>query len=367
MELSRRANMDTVMRLRRDYGAKVLQSCGRLRASRTSWEGWEVWGALWSLFLHVGIAGVAAGVGFAAAQNAAHKGSLGEWSSCARFFSCYVFAVMVVGSRMRALGNMLHEASHRSLSRSVRVNDALGHLLAAIDFQSFQNYRREHLSHHLYLGTVERDLDFQRTRAFGFATRVASPWKTHIGGALKLRHLPAFLRPVLWSREDGPRVTLLRLLGYVAVVLGLTLASGWQVFFLVFVIPYITSYQVFRYWSDAFDHGSLLAEEDEFLRSRNHAFLFFEDKGVFARKFGLFLSYVANALIFPRNDAYHLTHHLFPSVPTRLLPEAHRILLQDSLYAARNHIVSAKMFEGLYSMSDSHQSTNKEPSWHPPA
>ena len=326
--------MDTVTRLRRQYGSDIRRRCRE--PARLG-----VWWALGDLAIHVAIAAGAGWAGLRAFQGASQKAFEGAWGWSALCFACYVAMMFVTGSRMRALGNMLHEASHRTLSPSVRVNDALGHLLAALDFQAFQNYRREHLSHHLYLGSLERDLDFHRTRGFGFAKRVASPWRVHVLGALGLKHLSAFLRPVLWSREDPLVVTALRFVAYGTIGLGLHVAGAWQDFLLVFVVPYATSYQMFRYWSDAFDHGSLLGEEDEFLRTRNHFF----DFGKGPLKW--LQNRVLEALVFPRNDVFHLTHHLFPSVSTRHLRDVHEFLMQDAGYAARNHSVTVEMFDML--------------------
>jgi fatty acid desaturase len=310
-----------------------------MRCRVPAWFG--VWGALGALAIHVAIAAAAGWAGLITFQAASSRAFEGAWGWSLFFFVCYVFMVFVLGSRMRALGNMLHEASHRTLSSSVRLNDALGYLLAALDLQAFQRYRREHLSHHLYLGSVERDLDFQRTRDFGFAKRMASPWRVHMLGALGLKHLSAFLRPVLWSREDPPVVTALRFVAYGSIGVALHVAGAWQEFLLVFLVPYATTYQMFRYWSDAFDHGSLLGEEDEFLRTRNHCF----DFGKGPRKW--LQSRVFEALVFPRNDVFHLTHHLFPSVSTRHLREVHEFLMKDACYAARNHRVTVEMFDVL--------------------
>ena len=40
-------------------------------------------------------------------------------------------------------------------------------------------------------------------------------------------------------------------------------------------------------------------------------------------------------LFFPRNDCFHLVHHLFPQVPTRHLRDCHGRLLSHPEYRAR--------------------------------
>jgi len=241
----------------------------------------------------------------------------------------YPVAVFFIGTRMRALGNMLHEASHRTLTRSPKLNESLGTVIAALDFQILRTYRREHMSHHVHLGSPHKDLDFAQRRGFGFAEKTGSPWIRFVIFPLALGHLKAFLRPVLVSRQDSTRDTLLRVATYATLLAFAHFVFGWTALLLYYVIPYLTTYQIMRFWSDAFDHGVIIGEEEEFNRSRNHMFMW---------------GWV-NALIFPRNDHFHLTHHLFPNVPTCGLPQVHRLLCRDAAYAARLHDMSWDLFE----------------------
>jgi fatty acid desaturase len=95
---------------------------------------------------------------------------------------------------------------------------------------------------------------------------------------------------------------------------------GWKTFALYYLLPYATTYQIFRYWSDAADHAGVNQSEDELHRSRNHVF------------WG-----PVNWLLFPRSDQYHLVHHLFPVLPTRHLRRVHDMLMTEPAYAEMNH------------------------------
>jgi fatty acid desaturase len=75
-----------------------------------------------------------------------------------------------------------------------------------------------------------------------------------------------------------------------------------------------------NYWNDGVDHAGLIQEGDDLYASRN-----------------LILPQPLRALLFPRNDCFHLVHHLFPSVPVRHLPACHQRLLSDPAYAALKH------------------------------
>lgn len=41
-------------------------------------------------------------------------------------------------------------------------------------------------------------------------------------------------------------------------------------------------------------------------------------------------------VIFPRNDCYHLIHHLYPTLPVRYFDDVHSALLSDVEYRRRH-------------------------------
>ncbi len=62
-------------------------------------------------------------------------------------------ALIIIGSRQRALSNLVHDASHGNLFSSEKVNDSIADLLAAFPtFDTVEAYRKSHLGHHRYLG-----------------------------------------------------------------------------------------------------------------------------------------------------------------------------------------------------------------------
>jgi fatty acid desaturase len=185
----------------------------------------------------------------------------------------YGITTLFIGSRFRALGNMLHECSHGTFVRGPKLNMILGHLLAFIDFTDFEVYRREHMSHHRHIGDPVLDLDFI-------------------------------------NRSE------------LSLLLSAHFIFGWSNFLMFYIIPYVTVYQIFRYWSDAFDHAGITDSQQDFHRTRNH----------------LFGWQWLNLLVFPRNDQYHLVHHLFPGLPTKAFPQAHLKLMEaEPEYAKRDH------------------------------
>ena len=76
----------------------------------------------------------------------------------------YLLAVVVVGTRMVALGGLMHEAAHYRVFRSRLLNDVIGELMAFPTTASMAGYRNTHFAHHRELNS-EKDPDW--TRNFG--------------------------------------------------------------------------------------------------------------------------------------------------------------------------------------------------------
>jgi fatty acid desaturase len=232
----------------------------------------------------------------------------------------YVVCLFLIGSRFRAVINMVHECSHGILVRSPRGNILFGHFLAFFDFTAFDDYTREHLTHHRFLGHPTKDLDYAARRHL-FGTNDGSFLVRHILRPLTLFCVPSYIQPIIFRRSDSLPLALARasfILGLLALA---QFVIGWTAFVLYYLLPYATAYQVIRYWSDALDHADLLSSNDEFLRTRNHI-----------HRWSL-----VNWFLFPRDDQYHLVHHLFPKAPTRSHARLHSALLSSPAYAGRDH------------------------------
>ena len=257
--------------------------------------------------------------------------------SVAAGVALYPVAALLIATRMRALGNMVHESVHGTLTRDPGWNHALGQVLAWFDGTSLPRYAREHFSHHRHLGDPVRDLDFVGRARFGFGDACARPGLHHGLRGLTLAHLPWFLRPTPWGAEDPLRVRFARGVGYAALA-----ALAWRIgardVLLYHLVPYATLYQVVRYWSDAADHAGVLGAAEALHRARNH---------ILPRP-------ALDALLQPRQDQFHLVHHLFPAVPVRDLGRVHALLLRDPAYAALDH-----RFVALFT-------TPRSPAWKSP-
>jgi fatty acid desaturase len=224
-------------------------------------------------------------------------------------------------TRLRSLGNMLHECSHYTLFSRKPWNRMAGHFLAMILFESFDTYRKEHLTHHLYLGDAKKDRDFSGRFSLSIhkpLTREAIQIYFRHLFSLKFYHI--YLRPVFFSKNETILLTSIRFI-WIAIIFYSGIILGKNAVIFSFLIPFISTYQWIRYFSDLVDHAGIISNNNEFLRTRNH----------------ICSSTIISHFLFPRKDMFHLTHHLFPLVPTWKLSEMHSILLEDGEYSSRSH------------------------------
>ncbi|MEU7629564.1 fatty acid desaturase family protein [Nocardia sp. NPDC049220] len=216
----------------------------------------------------------------------------------------YLLAVVVIGSRMRALGNLLHEASHRKLFRSRSLNDNLGTLLCAWPLAiSYRRYVDDHRLHHVYLWDPDKDPDlglYRLTRTETGSADQCARWR------FWLVHVALAVIPVMpWRRlcvdlaSNRPR-----LVKFCVLVLLLSVMEIWTDLFILHIvfsywlIPFITSYQTIVYWAEIAEHGGMRSL-GKMWGSRNW-------RG----------NIISRWLIGPHSDdSYHLLHHWFPSVP----------------------------------------------------
>lgn len=231
--------------------------------------------------------------------------------------------VLFIGTRMRGLNNIIHECSHATFSSQRADNARIGKICAALLFNSFSDYRDEHLSHHAHLGDYDHDLDLQGIKDL----KLHEPLSVkvvlrHALSPLIGRHLPYYLG-LNMSAKDGAAFQVLK---YSVLIATLFFTAAFPATGLLFlIVPFVFVYSTLNYWADCLDHAGIVATGDDLTASRN-----------------ILAPSVLRWMFFPRNDCYHLVHHLFPHIPARHLGASHALLTQDDVYAARSNAVRGK-------------------------
>ncbi len=232
-------------------------------------------------------------------------------------------AVCAIANRQRALGNILHDAGHRNLWRDRSRNDLLARaLVAPFLFASLTSYRATHFKHHLALGDRRNDPDFLPIQApppqhwLGSYGRNLCSWRAWSGSVTG--HLAA--RDVRTSSK-------LFIVGWwgvgLALMTALTSNSFTTDFVSLWFVARATVFHLITTFREMCDHFGL------------------RPGGVFTYTRDMASHSFWRPFFHPRNNGYHLTHHLMPAVPYYRLPAAHRLFRETPAYRSRAQVCHA--------------------------
>ncbi|WP_241971515.1 fatty acid desaturase [Burkholderia pseudomallei] len=165
---------------------------------------------------------------------------------------CYPRALLVIGSRQRALASLLHESCHKTLMRNRTLNDLLGRWLAAYPiFQSHRAYIKSHvLDHHTFLGDPRRDPDYIHYIESGlFDVRDRLDFVTRfIVRTILLLNVAGYLRHLVANRLGeiyNDRADLFRLLIAQALVFSVFFFAVGPIGYVAFwIVPIFTTFQI---------------------------------------------------------------------------------------------------------------------------
>jgi fatty acid desaturase len=231
-----------------------------------------------------------------------------------------VLAVPIMATLQLRMYIIHHEAAHRLLFSNRRANDIIGiNVMGWLPLGTGNhNYRRVHTAHHRdEFGPNEPDFllySFYPITRQSFARKLGrdavgiSAWRI-----LKPRFKGLFTK--------GRRAAGVRMFGMQAVVFVAFLGAGdpW-LYPVLWIVPYMTWYQVINRLRSVAEHGGMTRSADR--RKSTHI---------------VQQSRLSRAFIAPLNVAYHLPHHVDSGVPFRNLPRLQQILIEDSYVP--DHIV----------------------------
>ena len=227
-------------------------------------------------------------------------------------------ALLVIGTRQLGCAVLMHEAAHRSLFSSRRLNDFVGQWLCAYPVWSdLQAYRPYHLQHHAHTGTA-RDPDLGLIRPFPItrASLRRKIWRD-LSGQTGVKFARAALKRsfLRWRDPEARRVAIGMAATNGALLLGLALAGHAELYAL-WAGAWLTSHTLVTRIRSIAEHALTPDADDPLGNTRT----------TLARAW-------ERLLIAPNRVNYHLEHHLLMTVPHYHLPRLHALLEERGVLA----------------------------------
>lgn len=246
--------------------------------------------------------------------------------------SVYVLAIIIIASRMRAMENLVHEASHNNLFPHSHLHARLQFLYGFPVFRIWEDYRNSHMIHHKYLGDSRKDPDLLRLYQLGLHRLPEKPVWFLVG-------LPAtgfltyeYLTTTFWEFWFSSSCRRSKSAYWLAIAFAMWYTATLKQFVYYYMVPMLFILPTTRYWAEISEHLGLDLR-NEFGSSRTNV--------------GFFHQWYLN----PHNDGYHAVHHLYSQVPFYLLPEAHRRLMDASDEYGTKSVISFGVLEAFHQMA----------------
>lgn len=230
----------------------------------------------------------------------------------------YLLSIPLIGSRMMALGVLMHEASHGNLFKKSKLSRLITDLLLAWPIaQSVSGYKHVHKHHHQHLKTdKDTEKPLEAYHEFQFPLPKRRWYLTLLSDLLGI----SFIKYRFGQMLSRPATYKAKSISFSLTVALLLIVSGlWQGFLLFWVVPYCTWFQLLLRLHASSEHFAVPAQAGFQTRTlkinRMEAFFFF-----------------------PHHMNYHCEHHLFPQVPFRHLPLLHKQLLNEQCFENNAHL-----------------------------
>jgi fatty acid desaturase len=224
----------------------------------------------------------------------------------------WLLGVLLMGRAHAQFMSLMHEAAHRLLFSSKRVNDFVGRFL--IGYPAFTNtdaYRRVHMAHHRdEFGPEEPDVPLYANYPISRDSWRRKLWRDATGqtGWKLLKQQFGGLRGAdpLTRRSQQKIFAMQVMLIAISVALGAP-----EAYFVLWLLPFLTVWRVINRLRSVAEHGGMRRGEDR--RIATHS----------VRQ-----TLLARFFLVPFNIGFHLSHHVDAGIPFRSLPKFHRELKQ---------------------------------------
>lgn len=220
----------------------------------------------------------------------------------------YFLCVILMGRAHMQNGKLSHEAVHRTLFSNKKVNDFIGRWFVSYPSAiMFDRSRYYHLIHHANeLGEKEPELPIYANYPISKAS-MSRKLARDASGYMGLKNIYHFF--VLSPRyrpEDKTYRTKIFIV-QVLILMTFTFTVGFQFYFLLWILPWLTSRRVIERLHAIAEHGGMMPSSD--IRLTSH----------FVRQ-----TAIGKLLLMPLNSGHHMAHHIDPRIPFRNLPKLSR-------------------------------------------
>lgn len=240
-----------------------------------------------------------------------------------------LIGVILVGARQLGLAILMHDAAHGVLTQSRWLNEFLGqHVCAWPLFSDLHAYRSYHLQHHRHTQQA-KDPDLSLSAPFPItAASFRRKLLRDVTGQTTYKQRVAQFRNAFTAKGGSTAAGLQkgfsRLGGAIAINLGLllvlTLAGYWHLFFLLWALPFFIWFPLITRIRNIAEHAVVPDNDDPFRHARTTK-----------------ANLLWRACVAPYWVNYHVEHHLLMYVPCYNLPRFHRLLM-DKGFGTRMEI-----------------------------
>ena len=253
-----------------------------------------------------------------------------------------ILVSLLTATRIRALGNIMHECTHGHFFESRNANNRLGQVIGTVLLQSYSRYAQDHKTHHAHLAEVNLDRDLARYNGAHRSMGVSNNFWQQLRLALNWQCLRAGFTIRLWEEMDSRTANLARILWLLTLVT-LILAFVPGIAAAGMLLSFCLFYPVLCVWSDLADHFVLASEVYEHSEDNEPEERMTGAASVTLSRNHIFASRLLNLILLPRNDGFHLVHHLFPSAPITTYPAKHEALMHRwQKYSELSHHLSVE-------------------------
>lgn len=190
----------------------------------------------------------------------------------------YPIAVLVIGSRMRALTILLHASTHKTLAKSWLWNNILGGPFSGWTvFMSWTGYCDNHIRlHHAHLGNPDKDPDYQQMLQTGLYAKettrkdVVNYIKNIPSARSTFLFLIYLIRDRIFPCSEFFFETVLRTSYWIIIFVLLHKTNSVILFFIFWIVPTITTANWISNLAELLEHFPLMNRtSNKLLMSRN--------------------------------------------------------------------------------------------------